>query len=1057
MLCDSGATISVIADALIPKHVPLQEEVLVITATGLATPYPTALVPATVNGREMELFAAVVPAEKMTYPVILGRFIPNMEVKWTMEVGNDEGTLLKLQQTTEAQELPSVLRKAQSATKTSRRKNKFKKMSEKERMIEKKVATDEVLLKVQPTAEAQELLPILQKTQLATKTSRRKTKFKTMVEKRVQFTEDTDARSGVVAGESTSQEVEERADTIPSPLSKEVWPGKSKHQSGLTTPPNLEIQEIANVTTMAVQTRAQSKKQREQKEADEAATTTSGVVLTPIQSEDDVPDDCDDAVATTLAQPTGCEEAQSDDDTTVVTRAQLSEMQFDDPALRQMFLEADGEDSLFQVQNGLLYRKRYLESEEDDYQIVVPTTLRCKVMQAGHNQSGHFGINKTKILIQKHFYWPRMGQEINQHCKTCPRCLKFNYKKRSKEPLHPLPVISTPWRRIAIDIVGKLPRTQNGNSYILTIMDFATRYMEAIPLKRVDADTTCSALMEVFARYGIPEEVLSDNGCNFIANVTETLMKMLKIYHIKASPYHPETNGMLERSHQVLKKTLDKLGATKKNWDDYLAPTLMALRTAPHSALGISPFHLLFGRDAKTPVATMKDKMEELKTAPKSVVAYIHQLYKQFEDCQKIVEIEDTKAKQRSKSHYDKNKTSDPLKDGELVMMLVPRDYESLTCHWDGPFKVIRRLSDTTYLLDVSTGHRKKKQKKCHRNLLKRYFIQAMSAVVMLAAEGDESAECSVPPPTETSFEEKWETCRKNDRLTDQQLGELKSTLQHFDAVFQDTPGRADVTPFRIETGDAKPISACPRRIPDRWRSKIQQELKNLLQAGIIVPSRSPWASPIVPVPKPNDEVRMCVDYRSLNAVTQSDVYPLPHIEKLLEEVSKSHYITTLDLVKGYYQFPVLEDHQCKTAFVTPNGKWEFTRMPFGLKGAPAQFQREMDDLFQQDENMSAYIDDVAIYSLTWSQHLKDISAALTKLKEKGLTVKIKKCKFAQQHAEFLGHVVGDGKLHPQEAKVMAIKDFPVPRTKKQVHSFLGSTGYYRRFIPRYSSIAACL
>ena len=127
-------------------------------------------------------------------------------------------------------------------------------------------------------------------------------------------------------------------------------------------------------------------------------------------------------------------------------------------------------------------------------------------------------------------------------------------------------------------------------------MDFATRYMEAIPLKRVDAHTTCSALMEVFARYGIPEELLSDNGSNFIANVTETLMKMLKIYHIKSSPFHPETNGMLERSHQVLKKTLDKLGATKTNWDEYLAPTLMALRTAPHSALGISPFHLLFGR-----------------------------------------------------------------------------------------------------------------------------------------------------------------------------------------------------------------------------------------------------------------------------------------------------------------------------------------------------------------------------------------------------------------------------------------------------------------------------
>ncbi len=125
-------------------------------------------------------------------------------------------------------------------------------------------------------------------------------------------------------------------------------------------------------------------------------------------------------------------------------------------------------------------------------------------------------------------------------------------------------------------------------------------------------------------------------------------------------------------------------------------------------------------------------------------MAYIHQLYKQFEDCQKIVETEDIKAKQRSKAQYD---TSDALKNRELVMMLVPRDYESLTCHWDRPLKVIRRLSDTTYLLDVSTEHGKKKQEKCHRNLLKKYFIQAMSAVVMLASEDDESAEYCVPSP----------------------------------------------------------------------------------------------------------------------------------------------------------------------------------------------------------------------------------------------------------------------------------------------------------------------
>ena len=123
-------------------------------------------------------------------------------------------------------------------------------------------------------------------------------------------------------------------------------------------------------------------------------------------------------------------------------------------------------------------------------------------------------------MVEEQFYWPGMGRDIKLHCKSCPVCLQFNTKKTRKEPLHPLPVISQPWDRIAIDIVGKLPMTRRGHCYILTIMDCATRYMEAVPLRRVDAATTCDALLEVFARFGVPREILSDNGSNFIAGVT---------------------------------------------------------------------------------------------------------------------------------------------------------------------------------------------------------------------------------------------------------------------------------------------------------------------------------------------------------------------------------------------------------------------------------------------------------------------------------------------------------------------------------------------------------
>ena len=328
----------------------------------------------------------------------------------------------------------------------------------------------------------------------------------------------------------------------------------------------------------------------------------------------------------------------------------------------------------------------------------------------------------------------------------------------------------------------------------------------------------------------------------------------------------------------------------------------------------------------------------------------------------------------------------------------------------------------------------------------------------MLAAEGDLLAE--VPTTTELrkgGTDLKWEEFSFPDYLTSEQTQQLKQTLQKYGDVFQDQPGCADVTPFKIKTGSNKPVASYPRRLPEKWREKISQEVKSLLSTGIIVPSESAWASPIVPVPKPDGSVRMCVDYQSVNAVTEPDVYPLPRMEQLLEEMSRAHYITTMDLVRGYYQFPVAPEDQPKTAFVTPNGKWQFTKMPFGLKGAPAKFQREMDQLFSEHPNLSAYIDDVAVYSMTWEEHLQHVQAALKLLREKGLTVKVKKCKFARREVSFLGHTVGGGKVKTQEAKVKTILEMPVPTTKKELQSFLGSTGYYRKVVEGYSTIAACL
>ena len=224
---------------------------------------------------------------------------------------------------------------------------------------------------------------------------------------------------------------------------------------------------------------------------------------------------------------------------------------------------------------------------------------------------------------------------------------------------------------------------------------------------------------------------------------------------------------------------------------------------------------------------------------------------------------------------------------------------------------------------------------------------------------------------------------------------------------------------------------------------------------GVVRPSHSPWASPITLVPKPDGSIRFCVDYRKLNAVTVEDSHPLPLIQEIFDSLHGSTIFSTIDLRSGYWQLPMAEEDIPKTAFVTHRGLYEFTRMPFGLKNAPAVFQRAMQDILGDALGVYAlvYIDDIIIFSGDEAAHRDHVARVLGELARYGLVVKESKCNFHQHQLKLLGYLVSKDGIQADPRKTAAINLMPPPDNVKAVQRFLGMANYYRHLIPNCATL----
>ena len=281
---------------------------------------------------------------------------------------------------------------------------------------------------------------------------------------------------------------------------------------------------------------------------------------------------------------------------------------------------------------------------------------------------------------------------------------------------------------------------------------------------------------------------------------------------------------------------------------------------------------------------------------------------------------------------------------------------------------------------------------------------------------------------------------------------------EHSDLSFSNT------VKHHIRTTDDTPVYVKPFRHPYFMRNEIQSQIQKLLDNKIIRPSVSPYSSPVWVVPKKADasgkkKFRLVIDYRKLNEKTIEDKYPIPRIEEILDNLGKCSYFTTLDLAQGFHQIEMDPGSIEKTAFSVHTGHYEYLRMPFGLKNAPSSFQRVMDNVFREFNNkfLFVYMDDIFVFSKSLNEHLQHLSSVFKKIRSYNLKIQLDKSEFLRKEVEFLGHLITPQGIKPNPSKISAIENFPVPRTTKEIKSFLGLVGYYRRFISNFAHIVAPL
>ena len=389
------------------------------------------------------------------------------------------------------------------------------------------------------------------------------------------------------------------------------------------------------------------------------------------------------------------------------------------------------------------------------------------------------------------------------------------------------------------------------------------------------------------------------------------------------------------------------------------------------------------------------------------------------------------------------------------------------------------KISDTNYL--VKTPGRRKETQVCHINMLKAYHEKPKPELVTLnnrlGLESPTHSKDCVGQVAEKEEDTESEVRLENDQQpiklqNSQILNDLGTKLSHlplvqrkelaevitqYREVFPDVPSKTNLIEHDVDVGDSAPIKQHPYRVSPMKKELLDKEVQYMLKNDIIEESQSNWSSPCILVPKHDGGFRFCTDFRKVNDKTKSDSFPIPRIADCIDQIGNAKFVSTFDMLKGYWQVPLTQRAREISAFVTPSGLYQYKVMPFGMKNAPATFQRMVNKLVRDIDGCEGYIDDVVIFSDNWSDHIRQIERFFQIMREAKLTINLMKSEFGKATVKYLGHIVGQGRVRPLDAKIQTIAKFPIPTSRKELARFLGMAGYYRNFCLNFSDIAAPL